>query len=272
MYVNQPTFKIPIYEMLSHYLSSIDHDAYYGMFLYLGLFVGISVLWDVYFMKRIHYFVKIYLKSLKKVNTNSLVNYSETALHYKVEIFKYLFLMGINIAETSAVVLFGLGLGVSLINPSYDILNNCTTGDVFNLDLQLIVASPVAGVFISFGQVGLMFSFVLGICLMRYLDVTIHNINANPFHYVNRMLLVSCIIGVLLVIIGSIPHLFPISKLFVPIIQFVYFCIWLKQTRTFYKTLKWRYVEFKVRGMRSQIVSRSVVACNQFACIMGIME
>ena len=57
------------------------------------LFLFISIIWDVYFAKRIIHFVKSYRECVEKSKTEFTVNYSEAARHHKSEIIKYTFLI-----------------------------------------------------------------------------------------------------------------------------------------------------------------------------------
>ena len=74
-----------------------------------------------------------------------------------------------------------------------------------------------------------------------------------------------------MIIAGSVPQLMMIEKVVEPILQLIYFSIWFKLTRTFYKTLKWRTIEFRVRGRSNRVVKRSLISSYQFAVIMGFM-
>ena len=47
--------------------------------------------------------------------------------------------------------------------------------------------------------------------------------------------------------------------------------MWISQTRTFFRTLKWRYLEFQVRGRSTQMVMRSIKSYRQFAFIMSLL-
>ena len=100
---------------------------------------------------------------------------------------------------------------------------------------------------------------------MKYLGVTYHDINGKAFRYIPRFLLPTCLVGIFLIITGSIPRLFIFQKLSEPIINLVYFCVWGRQTRIFYKTLKLRYLENKIRGMNCQTVKKSDHNCHHFA-------
>ena len=253
------------------HLDHINRYISYGTFLAICSLAGISLLWDVYFLKRIQYNIRLYRKFVKVANTDSLVN-PEAALHYKVEIYKYVFMLAINVTEITSIVLYRWGICISTINPNYKVISKCSSGIVLNTFLlQVIIANPIAAVFISFAEAVFMLSLSLVICLMKYLDVKYRNINGEPFQHIKRILLFSCVIGIVLVITGSVPQLFIFQKQIYPIILLVYFCFWVKQTRTFYRTLRWKAVEYKVRGMSSDIVRRSVKICCHFRIIMSLM-
>ena len=242
------------------------------MFLYLFLFACLSTLWNVYFVKRILYFFRLYRESIKKARTDVLGKSSET-LHYKVEMVKYVFLLVINITEMSSIMIYITGLVVStvLVQPNITRLKNCLNGTaLYNNYLHIILTNPTAAVFMTLGQVGLLLSIALGTSLMKYLDATYHNINHQTLKSI-RTLLVSCAIGVLLIITGFIRHSFIFQTLIYPVAQLGYFCIWIKQARTFYRTLRWRAVEFKVRGMSSEKVRREVKCSYHFAIIISLM-
>ena len=90
-------------------------------------------------------------------------------------------------------------------------------------------------------------------------------------YYIRCFLLVSSLVGIHWIITGSIPQLFILQELFAPVIIIIYFCIWVKQTRIFYKTLRWRCVEYKIRGVNSQIIKRSIKSYHHFAVFMSMM-
>ena len=241
------------------------------MIPYICIFLGLSLVWDVYFVKMIMYYVKLYRECIKEANTDILGNASEQALHHKTEIVKHAFMLAINIIEFIAILAFELGFGISLIPLNYEKFDNCTTGNVYNLYVYRVIANPIASAATSFGTAGFLFSISLVICLMEYLDVIYHDIHSKPFKYVRRFLLVSFLVGISLIITGSIPQLYILQELFGPVIMMIYFYIWVKQTRTFYTTLRWKCVEYKIRGLSSQIVKRSIKSYHHFAVFMSIM-
>ena len=254
--------------MLYPFLENIRTDFDYLLFIYLFVFVGLSTLWNVYFVKRIIYFVRLYRQAVKTANTDMFGNSSELALHYKVEIIKYLFLMIINIIEMSTILIDEFGLELAHSKSNNPTTNNCTMGSaLYNSDFNVIISKPIAGAFITVGQVGLLLSITLVTGLVKYLNTTYHDINAQPLKAIMINISVSCVIGVLLFITGSVRQLYIFERLIYPIILLVYFCIWTKQVRSLYKTLKWKAVELKVRGMSSQIVRRAVKTSYHFGII-----
>ena len=256
--------------MLNYYFQNIVNDIYLLMVPFTCLLILISFVWDVYFVKMIMYYVRLYRECMKEANTDIFGNASELALHYKAEIVKYAFMLAINTIESIAVLTFELSFCISLIPLNYEKINNCTTKSISKFDGFRFIADPIAAVVSSFGEAAFLLSLALGMCLMKYLDVIYRDIHGQPFEYVRRFLLISCLVGVL-TIIESIPHLFIFRMLSDPLINLIYFCIWIKQTRTFYKTLRWRCVEYKIRGVSQQIVRRSVESCQHFAVFMSIM-
>ena len=230
------------------------------------------MLWNVYFVKRILYFIRLYRESMEEAKTDIFGNSSELAVHYKVEIVKYAFLLAINIIEISAMVMYGLGShSMTRQNKSTRIISNCTIGNTFNIELHDLIGNPIAKIFLSFAQADLIISMAPVIYLMKYLDVTYHNINGKPFRFIKSFLPISSLIGLSLIVTGSVPQLFILHEFYEPIVEFVYFCLWFRQTRTFYRTLKWRSVEFQVRGRSTQMVRRSIKGYRQFAFIMSLM-
>ena len=257
--------------MLNHYFQHFGNDIYLLMVPYICLLLILTLLWDVYFVKMIMYYVRLYCECRKDANTDIFGNASELALHYKAEIVKHAFMLAINVMEFIAVLTFELGHWISSMPSNYENIDNCTTAVIYNFDDFRVITIPTAAVATSVGEAGFLLSLALVICLMKYLDVIYHDIHGNPFEYVRRFLLVSCLVGIFLIITGSIPQLFIPHEIFEPVINLIYFCIWIRQTRTFYKTLRWRCVEYKIRGVSRQIVRRLVKSCRHFAVIMSMM-
>ena len=258
--------------MLYPFLENICTDLDYLLFIYLFVFVGLSTLWNVYFVKRIIYFVRLYRKAVEKTDADMFGNYSELALHYKVEIVKYLFLVIINIIEMSTILIDQFGFELAHSKSNNLTANNCTMGSaLYSSDFNVINSKPIAGVFITVGKVGLLLSIALVTGLVKYLDATYHDINVQPLKAIMINISVSCVIGVLLFITGSVRQLYIFGRLIYPIILLVYFCIWIKQVRSLYKTLKWKSVELKVRGMSSQTVRRAVKTSYHFGIITTLI-
>ena len=217
---------------------------------------------------------------MKKTNTDPFGNFLEAAQHFKIEIHKYIFLLVINVTEFGAMQFYALGAAFEFTRQSEDILNssrfvipNCTTefAGFNNIMMEAIIANPSVSILVSIGQAGMLFSIALGICLMKYLDVKYHDIYGKTARYIRMFLLVTVMLGIFLIIAGSVPQLMIIEKVVEPILQLIYFSIWVKHTRTFYKTLKWRTIEFRVRGESSGVVMRSLILSYQFIIIMSCM-
>ena len=246
------------------------------------LFFGIilSIIWDVFFVKRIRHLVLSYRGCMVKAITDPFGNYLEAAQHFKIEIHKCTLLLLINVTEFGAMQFYALGGALActrqpedVLNPSRFQIHNCTS-ELAHFNYIIIDAktsNPSVSILVSIGQAGLLFSMALGICLMKYLDVKYHDIYGKTARYIRTFLLVTVMLGIFLIIAGSVLQLILIQKVVEPILQLIYFSIWIKHTRTFYKTLKWRTIEFRVRSRSHRVVKRSLISRYQFIIIMSCM-
>ena len=257
---------------IHQFRNGILSDIIYFRILFLFMLNGLPTLWNVYFVKRIWYFLRLYRRSKEEDKSEAFDDPKEKALHYKVELVKYIFLLIINNNEMSIVIIDQLGLLMTSIKRNNTALYDCTSGttDISNIAFHLI-SNPWAAVFIAVGQVGLLLTFALGISLMKYLDATYHNIYDQSLKYAKIFILTSCVIGVLLLITGSVRKSIIPQKIISPIVLLVYFYIWIRQARKFYNTLRWRSVEFIVRGRSSQVVKRAVKSSYHFGIIMSLL-
>ena len=246
----------------------------------LGLLL--SIIWDVYFVKKIKYYTRLYRACVEKGKSDPFDNYSIAALHHKSEIIKYASLLISNITESSSFIIIGIsGSIIGSKTNSYEkklftnevISHNCTNDLIFyhSFEVNLISGNPIYSALLAIGRVGIILSMALGICLLKYLHVTYHSIDNSPYRFIKLFLVATCVIGVLLVIIGSVPQLIILSKLIRPVITLIYFGIWVKYSRIFYRTLKWRTIEFRIRDGRDWIIRRSVISRYQFLLFMGIL-
>ena len=242
----------------------------------------LSIIWDVFFVKRLRHFFHLYRACVEKINSDPFENFFEEALHYKSEIIKYVFLLLTNVNEFMSILIYGLAsaliIGDSnnfkhIFHKKNDEGSNCTSEltHSFLAGIRLINQNPIKSVIMSIGQFGFIFSLALSICLLKYLHVTYHDINKNPYRFIRIFLVVTFLIGSLLIITGSVPQLILIYKLIKPIIALTYFCIWVRYIRIFYQTLKWRTIELRIRDGRDWIVRRSVISRIQFSVIMSCM-
>ena len=184
-YHNTTTFNL-IKMFIIQSRENIREDVDYLFFICILIFAGLSTLWNIYFIKRILYFVRVYRETIIKVKTDILGNNSEKALLHKVEIVKYMFLLAINVIEVSVALIDELRLWMSHTQQNNATINNCLNGSaISNTDFQFIIGNPIAVVFMSVGRVGLLLTIVLGICLMKYLDSTYHNVNDQSLKFNN---------------------------------------------------------------------------------------
>ena len=243
------------------------------------LFFVLSFVWNVYFIKRIMIFVHLYRESIKQEKTDHFNTVLQTSLYHKADIHKYVFLLLLNITEFIAIQMYTFGstlAGMQAPHEIHDFQYNAScrihhVGHFNNINIQLIVGNPIPSVLVSIGQVGMIFSLALSICLMKFLNDTFHDIHSKPFLYIRPFLLLTTVITSVLVIFGSIPQIFILEKFLEPIIEMTYFYIWVKYARKFYNTLKWRVVEFKIRSKNKWIIRRSISSRNQFAIIMSVI-
>ena len=257
--------------MFYSFRENIRSDLDYFLFIYIFILAGLATLWNVYFVKRILYFVRLYHRTEEEASTDMLGNSSELALHYKVEIVKYVFLLIINTIEVSTILIAQLGLGLAHSKSNNLTTNKCTREIIHNSDFNALIRKPIAGAFVTVGQVGLLLSIAFVTGLVKYLNTTYHDIKVQSLKDIKINISVSCVIGVLLFSAGLISQLFILERLIYPIILLVYFCIWIKQVRKLYKTLKWKSVEFQVQGWSSQIVRRAVKTSYHFGIIMSLI-
>ena len=241
----------------------------------------LSIIWDIYFAKRIIYFSRLYCYCIGKVKSDPFGNYMEAALYHKLEIIKYTFLVLINIVESLLMLLYSVGYALANEPQSYGhiyfpdriTIPNCTIELIHSkiLDLRLIYENPISIVLQSIGKVGLILSLSLAICLMKFLHETFHNISANPFRYIRNHLLATSLVSFAIIITGAVPQLKMIHNITDSIVHLTYFALWVKHARIFCRTLKWRSLELRVRGNSAGLVRRATISYYQFAAVMWCM-
>ena len=229
----------------------------------------VSIIWNVYFVRKIIEYIRSYSHCVEKAKSDPFGNLSEAALHHKSELIKYAFLLIINITEFGSVSLYVLGYSLAEISNDFSD-SNCTKmlTQFLNIDTKLMYGNPINSIILSIGQSGTLISLAFGICLMKFLQENFHNIRSTAFHSIRRLLVVTCLLEVLLITTGSVPQLMIINIVLVPILSFIYFLIWVKQTQMFYRTLRWRSVELRIRSNNERLVRRAVISCYQFLVLM----
>ena len=231
----------------------------------------VSIIWNVYFVRRITQFIRSYRHCVEKAKSDPFGNLSEAALYHKSEFIKYVFLLIINITECGSVSLYVLGYSLAEMPNAYRLTDSNSTKmltQFVNLRTKLIYGNPINSIILSIGQSGVLMSLAFGICLMKFLHENFHNIRSTAFHSIRRLLVVTCLLEVLLITTGSVPQLMIINIVLLPILSFIYFLIWVKHTRMFYRTLRWRSVELRIRSNNKRLVRRAVISCYQFLVVM----
>ena len=170
----------------------------------------LSILWTVYFVKRIVHFIKLYREYIQKAQSDPFMNFLEAARHHKSEIIKYIFLLLVNIVEFGSITIYSTGSITAnnfntyehLYSPDRAPLHNCSRELVHThiFDLRLMYENPINSILITTGQVGIMTALALGNCLMKYLHEIMHNIEANPYPYIRRLLLITGLVALSLLL------------------------------------------------------------------------
>ena len=247
--------------------------------LIIGAFL--SIIWDIYLVKRIIDLFRLYRYCVEKAESDPFGNYIEAALHHKLDIIKYSFLISINIIEFLPLILYAVAYALASEPNSYEHIYlpdrittpNCTSeltnSGIFYL--RLLYENQINAILQSIGKSGLVLSLSLVICLMKFLHETFHNTNANPFRYIRSFLLVASLVSVAMIITGSVPQVKMIHIMTDSIIYLVYFIIWVKHARIFRRTLKWRSLELRVRGNNARLLRRATASYYQFKVIMWCM-
>ena len=250
-------------------------DIIFGFVIALPLTVVcalVSIIWNVYFVRKIVQFIRLYRHCVENAKSDPFGNLSEEAFYHKSEFIKYVFLLIINITEFGSMSLYLLGYSLAEIPNAYKLNDdsNCTKmlTPLLTLHTKLLYRNPIDSIILSIGQSGPLISVALGIGLMKFLHENFHNIRSTAFHYIRRLLVVTCLLEVLLITTGSLPQLMIINIVLVPILSFIYFLIWVKHTRMFYRTLRWRSVELRIRSNNKRLVRRAVISCYQFLVVM----
>ena len=74
--------------MFAHYFKHFDNDIFVTFLFFACIFLALAAVWDIYFVKMILYYTRLYRESIKEAKTDILDNSLELALHYKAEIVK----------------------------------------------------------------------------------------------------------------------------------------------------------------------------------------
>ena len=219
--------------------------------LLLSVFLTFSIYWLIVFVRRIISYRK-YKRGAARSITDEESGYlnNQFCYHYETEIWKYVYLLVINLLEIMSGVLF---VSVNFI-PQYDWYNpfsnsNDTTG-IFSIFIQCrqnssivndgdlnIVLSP--GTFMnSIGRSTQLFIVILIVCLMNYLIVRIkkikyYRISSNPRY----LILITVLITLFILISNLIQTLRILGEISFEITLAIYFCFLIITSKNFKRTL-----------------------------------
>ena len=244
------------------------------------LLLGLACFWDLYFWKKIKIFTKKYSKAIQDSLSDPFDNYIRLALRYKREQVKYRFLFVINMVEGTGA--FGYAVGTTLVYflwvnnngvefPSRFAIENCSIGidgksGMPDFVINALTEVSVGRILITIGQLGILWSMALGVCLIQYLNDREYNKENKGINteFLNRTGLIS----VFILITGCIKELRLVEIVLEPIIQIIYFIIWVKHIHLFYRVLRTRVSEYKAQQRRKSVIRLAISNMHQFGVIM----
>ena len=238
------------------------------------LVTTLYIIWNIYFFKKVRFFIKERSKALERAKYDISGNFAQLAENHKVEVVKYYFLFAINIVEavalTALVAVFSITYLVvyrnnSLHFPDSVETSNCTS-DYLSVKNILTVSSliPPLNFCRSFGQAGLILMMALCICLLKFLQNSYYNIGGN-YRWILRFLSFTSFLCIIMLILSSVPFLMIFGFILEPLIQFVYFCLLIKYLRIFQQTLKRQTIDLKIICKPKVTIESSIRFAKQFA-------
>ena len=126
MYKYNPTVKInKAFKMANHnilyFIKALQMISFYPCIVFAFI---LSSIWNVFFIKRLVFLVKIYRKCLKNAKTDPIRNFTEEARIYKIEIVTKIFLLIINVIEFTIILMYVVGISPGLMDHSYSSKNS----------------------------------------------------------------------------------------------------------------------------------------------------
>ena len=246
------------------------------------------ILWNVYFLKKVRFFITQRSRALEKAKHDILGNFAQLAENHKIEIVKYCFLFVISNAELFTAIAFAsASLATYLVQYTKDISNfsenvensNCSLHYVNFKNMQSVSSQiPALNFCIALEQVGVMLIMTLCICLLKYLHTSYFKIGGG-LRWILRFLLITLFICTIILVCSVAPALMVFYFLFGPLIQFFYLYLFVIYLRIFHCTLKRQTIDLKIIckpkatietsiRLRKQFTVVSTLNCIGFGCLI----
>ncbi|KAI6646697.1 hypothetical protein LOD99_12818 [Oopsacas minuta] len=146
--------------------------------------------------------------------------------------------------------------------------SNCT-GElslVSDIEINILTEVPIGRISITIGQIAFLCSLGFGIYLIHYLREKEYDRESN-FKYFG---VITIVFAFVIFLTGSVLQFKIFEIIFGPFILVIYFCIWVKHIKIFYKILKDRVIKLKVRQSHETKVRRAMESMYQFGIIMSL--
>ena len=269
--------------MIPNQLIIIDNVLFgiqtYPLLPTLILIVLLSIVWDIFFIKKIKLNYTLFSEASCLSASDFSGNQLNIASQHKIEVIKYSFLLALSICEITSACTYGLGTELADIlfqtNGTIEYPNkfanrSCVKEFIVlkNLQLSFLTEIPLVIILVSIGQVCLLLSFSFGICLMKFLYESYYEKTGYAIKWIKRLIFATFLLCIFILIFGSIPQLLIIHHIFEPIIQFIFFCLWLKYVRIFYRLLKRKTLDARIMCFKKRVLKQLMINEKQFALIM----
>ena len=233
------------------------------------------IVWNVYFVKKIILFTKAHSQALEKARYDILGNYKQLADNHKIEVVKYSFLLTINIVEVLGFIAYAISVVASDIItdgrqpsfPDYVQASNCTKDFVSGSSIQRIsTLIPIIGFCEAAGQVAILLTLALCICLIKYLRSCYYE-KGGEFKWIFWFMLLTSFICVNILIFSAVPPLMIFHRIIEPFFQVIYFVLFVRHVRLFHHTLKRQTIDLKIINKPKSAIQTSIRLVRQFDVI-----
>ena len=247
----------------------------------LLLILIIGSLWNLYFIKMARRKYKLYIKWLKKSQSDPSNIFAQWAYCYRTEFNKYLLLLFINVSECGAMLFSGIGYGVgewlsgihqSILIPQRLETHNCSKNILKGASLEIysITEIPISLFIISISQFALILSMILSIRLMKYLHAREYN-RSIQFKVCDRKFFsMIFIIAISIIVLGTVPQFVIIERFVESIVKVIVYLKWVKQIRRFHQTLKMLAFDCQINNKRKDVCRNALFMVKQFKIIMSL--